>query len=223
MKNNLRKAAAAVAAALMCAVPTVSSLTASAASSTERYTFRTVYYVKDSSNVKINLIVNSWGMNSNGTSSPDTNQIAAGRYYPGGGGAPNYHHAGVNFYPDNQYVKGIIMTQHVFSDSNTLTSNNCNIYAYKADGTAVNNSVGHTDSFLVGDINGDKYIDVTDLTIVSDCASSNMTYNSIDSYVYIGSRRYPAYKVDINNDGRVNSADSELLRKYINKTAKITK
>lgn len=223
MKHTLRKVFATISAAAMCAIPTISSLSANAvAPENARFTFRRDYFVTQA-NLNLDRIIISWGLNSNGTSAPaavkmrseDTLQI-------GGGGAVNYHNGGGNFYThaNNRNRKYLAVTSHIYTNKTSLYDETGSAYAYTTTNANVSSKIYTTPSFIVGDLNGDKNVDGNDYSVILEAYNKKgytSSFTKDDKVTFtLGNKTYnlKLYLLDINNDGRFTSADSSLLKYY---------
>ena len=214
MKHTFKKITAALAAAVMCALPSVNALSANAyAGDDAMYTFRKIYYSPYNSN--IDHIVFSWNINSNGTSAPKTTKLASGNLVNGGGGAPNHHIAGGSFYPSNPSVTGRIFSQSFYSYDTSVTEYGTSIYVYDRNGNLVNGGARTYDTILVGDMDRDKDVDAFDFSLINHIINvEGYRLNKILSQysaknVYLNGRNYTvySYQMDIDNDGDVDLND----------------
>lgn len=223
MKHTLRKVFATISAAAMCAIPTITSLSANAvAPENARFTFRRDYFIAQA-NKNIDRIIISWGLNSNGTSAPaavkmrseDTLQI-------GGGGAVNYHNGGGNFYThsSNRNRKYLAVTSHIYTNKTSLYDETGSAYAYTPSNVNVSSAVYMTPSFMVGDLNGDKNVDGNDYSVILAAYNKKgnvYSFTHTDSVSFkLGNKNYniKTYLLDIDNDGKFTSADPALLYHY---------
>ena len=219
MKHTFKKVLATISAAVMCAIPTVTSFSVNAAApDNARYTFRKDYFVKYSAN--IDRIIFGWGMNSNGTSTPLSIKKVSGNLDPYGSGAVNYHMGGGTFYPSNSGVTGLVLTEYIYTNKTVLNGETTTLGAVNKNNVTVNNSVYAAPSFMVGDIDGDADVDAQDYNIIYAALQkytsiNSFTYNSTFSVTLGGqTKSYYTYKIDINNDGKFNSSDEYLLNYF---------
>lgn len=223
MKHTLRKVFATISAAAMCAIPTISSLSANAvAPSNARYTFRRSYFITQA-NKNIDRIIISWGLNSNGTSAPAAVKMRSeDNLVIGGSGAVNYHNGGGNFYlhSSNRNRKYLAVTSHIYTNRTSLYDETGSAYAYTTSNANVSSSVYTTPSFMVGDLNGDKTVDGNDYSVILEAYNkkgyvSSFTKDDNVSFT-LGNRSYnlKLYLLDINNDGAFSYADVSLLNYY---------
>ena len=220
MKHTLKKIFATVSAAAMCAVPTINAFTANAAtSSNPRYTLRMDFFVKSSAN--LDRIIFGWGLNSNGTSTPYSLKKVQGTLQRYGTGAVNYHMGGGNFYPSNSNVTGLVITEYAYANDLYGNSDNVTLYAYDKNNNDVSNKVFATPSFYVGDIDGDRDVDgydysLIDAAIPSGYVLNSFNYNTTVSYTLGGQTKTTlAYRLDINNDGRLTITDKYMLSDFL--------
>ncbi|MBR6994665.1 MAG: hypothetical protein IKH96_01460 [Ruminococcus sp.] len=215
MKHTFKKFTAALAAAVMCALPTVNALSANAyANDNARYTFRKTYIVTRSSD--IDAISFSWNINSNGNSAPQVTTLVPGEFMNGGTGVINHHIGAGSFFPTNPNVTGPVFTQSFISNTNTPTVYGNSVSVFKTNGQIDNSAIVVTDKFLVGDLDKDGDIDAADREIVRRASYSNLTSYTDTTYVYLNStQRYLAYQLDINDDGKVNTADYNMIYQYV--------
>lgn len=216
MKHTFKKIAATISAAVMCALPMANALSANAiASSTARYTYRKLYYTSYTANV--DHFVYGIVVRKSGTSVPASHQIYQnGTLEVGGSAGTLYYNAGGNFYPNTSTVSGIIASMHCYSDTADFHEYSSSASAFDANGNLISGGMAYTPSFLVGDIDSDGDIDYSDYTILQDLGKSNVSYSNIYTRVYShNNTSYPAYKADINNDGRVNNWDAFFVQQYL--------
>ena len=165
MKHTFKKFTAALAAAVMCALPAVNTLSANAyANDNARYTFRKTYIVTRSSD--IDAISFSWNINSNGNSAPQVTTLVPGEFMNGGTGVINHHIGAGSFFPTNPNVTGPVFTQSFISNTNTPTVYGNSVSVFKTNGQIDNSAIVVTDKFLVGDLDKDGDIDAADREIV---------------------------------------------------------
>ncbi|WP_019679114.1 hypothetical protein [Ruminococcus flavefaciens] len=223
MKNTIKKIAASISAAVLCALPVVNSLTANAyAGPDAMYTYRKVYYSPYNSN--IDRVIFSWNINSNGTSAPTNTRLAAGTLQDGGSGAPNHHIGGGNFYPTNSAVTGRIFSQSFYSVDTSITEYSNNIYVYNKNNQLVNSGVRTFPTMLVGDIDGDNDVDSFDFSLINHVINvegyrlSNITSPHSFKGVELNGRHYTvySYQLDIDNDGDVDSTDFDIYAEHNN-------
>ena len=219
MKHTFKKVLATISAAAMCAVPTINAFTASAATSDHpRYTLRRAYFVKSAAN--IDRITFTWGLNSNGTSTPYSIEKVSGHLQRFGSGTTNYHMGGGNFYPSNSNVTGLVITAYSYSDVTHGDSDYTTLSAYDKDNNDISDKVYETPSFYAGDIDGDRDVDVYDFSLIDAAIAPNYVlkkynYNTTVTYT-LGSQTKTtlAYKLDINNDGKVTVTDKYMLADF---------
>ena len=214
MKHTFKKITAALAAAVMCALPTVNALSANAyANDNARYTFRKTYIVTRSSN--IDAISFSWNINSNGSSAPQVTTLVDGEFMNGGTGVINHHIGAGSFFPDNPNVTGPVFTQSFISNTNSPTVYGNSVSVFKTNGQIDNSGIVVTDKFLVGDINGDKAINGSDSSILDTGLNQGKFNNKkFNQTVSINNKTYSVYIFDINDDGVIDSNDLAMLRMY---------
>ena len=224
MKNTIKKIVATISAAAMCAIPMANALTADAAiSPNARYTFRKVYFVDQSADIK--NVVFRWIINSNGTSAPQAYALAPGQLINGNTGGPNRHVGAGTYSPDYHYTTGAIFSQSYHSNTTSPTEYGNYIEVYNSNNQQLYNKVTALDSFLVGDIDGDKDIDEIDRKIITKAinddhfsASSFTQNNTTGVTIYHNNHNMyfnvSVYKLDINDDGVVNNNDYTLFRNY---------
>ncbi|WP_019679113.1 hypothetical protein [Ruminococcus flavefaciens] len=225
MKNTLKKITASIAAAVLCAVPMASSISANAAANANaRFTYRKVFAVSESKN--IDLLVFGVSCRTANTSAPSADKIASGSLTPGGGGNPGVYNGGGNFRPSNRNMVGGMVSVHMYcnspSDYKELSTTN---YAYDANGNLIADAVSAGPTFLVGDLNLDKKINSDDYQILYSgirSVTNNFTKSYKFSYfgimnVVVGNvgRNYSPYSFDINNDGYLSKADTDMFMKYL--------
>ena len=224
MKHTLKKITASIAAAVMCAIPTINALSANAyANENARYTYRKVFYVPTAKN--IHHTVFGLACRTTNTDAPVADAIAPGTLIPGSGGGPGCHNAGGSFYFNNPNMTGIVFSEHVYCNSpSDYKEVSWFAYSYKANGDAIEHGVYSFITFLVGDINWDGIIDGNDYAMLNDAVNvqhiSSYTWNT---NINVWGTNYPAYKFDIDDDGDLDSNDVTLLLNYISNIPGYTK
>ena len=224
MKNTIKKIAASISAAVLCALPVVNSLTANAyAGPDARYTFRKNYAC--SSNYHIKDVVFSWSINSNGTSAPQANAIASGTFINGNSGAQNRHIGAGTYSPKNNNVVGGLFSQSFYSTTPNFTEYSNTIYTYNTSGNLVSGAVSAGPTFLVGDLNLDKAINEDDFQILySGIRSKTNNFSTSYKFSYFGimnvvvgnvGHNYSPYAFDINDDGYLSQADVNMFLQYL--------
>ena len=214
MKNTIKKIVATISAAAMCAIPMANALTADAAiSPNARYTFRKVYYVANSANIKD--VVFRWIINSNGTSAPQAHTLAPGQLINGNTGGQNRHVGAGTYSPTNHYVTGAIFTQSFFSNTTSPTEYGNYIEVYNNNNQQLYDKVKAYDKYLVGDINNDGIINGSDASLLDNALNNtNISSKKLTDPVKINGVTYRVYKFDIDNDGDVDSADLSMILQY---------
>lgn len=219
MKNTFKKIAATLSAAVMCALPAVNALSANAAASANaRYTMRKVYWVDSTAHVRQ---LGFGFTNTRGGCSPATiTGIAPGTLSVGGSAGDVYYNCGGTLTSTSDICNAAVSFS-VVCNNPSYYEEGSNVYcrAYKADGTQSYNSVRTVSAFLVGDVNGDGAINSDDHVIVDAASHANLTSYTNTKRVAVtlggATRYYYAYKLDINDDGKVNSADATMLNDYV--------
>ena len=217
MKKTFKKIAATLSAAVMCAIPMASALSANAAAGPNaRCTMRKIYWIDSTAYVKK---INVGFTNVREGCSPATiTAIAAGTPSFGGSAGDVYYNCGGTLTANgSDYIKGAAVSFSVLCNSPSCYEQGRNVYcyAYKAGGVQSYNSVHTVDAFLVGDINKDGYVNGSDSGILNTGLCQNAFTNvSYDGVVTINSKNYYYYTFDIDDNGVVNEDDLTMLRNY---------
>lgn len=225
MKHTFKKITAALAAAVMCALPSVNALSANAnanANTNARYTYRKVFFAPYQKN--IDHVVFGLACRSTNTDPPVADKIASGTLIRGSGGGPGCHSAGGTFYPYNSNMTGLMVSEHVLcnspSDYHEVSSF---AYAYDANGNSINNAVYSLSTFLVGDIDRNGTVDGFDRFLIKKkikdqgyVLDSYTPYSSTS--IYYNGTYYTEMNIwlDINDDGKIDLADYHMLEDYVN-------
>ena len=231
MKHIIKKITASLAAAVMCAAPMASSLSANASvSSNARYTFRQVYWADSSANVK--TFEFSFAVRKYHDSVPFYNLIGNQATVAGGGSAGDTYYSCGGTVTANTRLSGPFLSVSAYSENPADYDDyfgTCR--AYKANGQQSYNSIHYSNNcnsdtshnphlecsaFLVGDFSRDLIIDGYDYSIL-DYAVNQLGIGSygFNSQVNIWGNDIKVYQMDINDDGVVNSADLSMLMSYI--------
>lgn len=219
MKKTFKKIAATLSAAVMCAIPMASALSANAtASSNARYTMRKVYWVDSTAYVKK---INVGFTNKRAGCSPATiTPLVKGTPSFGGSAGDVYYNCGGTLTANN-YFGGPAISFSVICDSVSDYGQGSNVYcnAFKANGTQSYNSVRTVNAFLVGDVNDDGIINDKDHVIVDAAGRAGANTYSATDRIYVNlngtTKSYLAYKLDINDDGRITLDDAYMLNSYV--------
>ncbi len=225
MKNTFKKVLATISAAAMCAIPTISSLSANAVAPADaRLTWRRDYFVTQA-NLNLDRIIISWGLNSNGVSAPAAVKMRSeDTLNIGGGGAVNYYNGGGNFYThsSNRNRKYLAVTSHIYTNRTSLYDETGSAYAYTTSNANISSKIYTTPSFIVGDFNNDKKVDGGDESILAEAYlksgyRSSFTHTDKVNFT-LGGKYYSInlYKLDINNDGIISPSDKAMLSDYTN-------
>ena len=224
MKHTFKKFTAALAAAVMCALPTVNALSANAyANDDARYTFRKTFAVSSPKNVK--KLVFGVACSTSGTNGPWAEKIAQGNLERGAGGGVGVHNAGGTFYPTNYNMVGGMVSIHMVcnspSDYHEISTTN---YGYAPNGSLIPNAVTASPTFLVGDVNFDDQIDSDDFNFlyrgIHDKINSTHPKYKFSYFevlnVAVGNSygNFSAYTFDINDDGYLSQADLDMFLYY---------
>lgn len=216
MRNTLKKISAAFAAAVLCAVPMASAMSANAlANNNARYTFRQTYYVDGSAGVT--KIVHSFAVKKTNTDIPTAEKISRyTNYTPYGSAGDEYYLCGGTL-TNSVPMSGVVLSASTYcnspSDFHASTSNFAR--GYKANGQESYNSVRSFNTFLVGDLNGDnKITNEGDAKLINKALNKGAVGMDFKSYVYVDGISIPAYKLDIDGNGYINWNDHDMIYKY---------
>lgn len=219
MKNTLRKITASLAAAVLCAVPMTSSLSANAeANANARNTFRRIWFIDDSANVV--KFVFSFSCKKANTSAPSYTILKGTVTGNGGSAGTQYYNCGANVERSAGLYGPVCFASAYCNSPSDFVEGSLVANAYKAGNVQSFNSV-HSYKFLVGDINNDNVVNAKDYDYM--CYAINNGFTGSYSYTQsvtgtLGGSyfSYAKYKFDINGDGYVTSADRTMLANYNN-------
>ncbi len=229
MSKVFRKITASIAAAVLCSLPVVNSLTANAtANSNARFTYRKNFAISISQENPVDHVSVSLACRSANTSAPTVSALTQdGVLYAGGSGAPGVYNCGGTFYLNDENYKGGIASISLYcnspADYKELSYKN---YAYDANNDLIEDGISAGPTFLVGDLNLDKKVDEKDYQILYRGIANQTNEFSVDkvSFSYFGmmnvgiggvGKYYSPYSFDINNDGFLSAADIEMFNDYL--------
>ena len=223
MKHIIKKITASLAAAVMCAAPMASSLSANASvSSNARYTFRQVYWADYSANVK--RFEFSFAVRKYHDSVPFYNLIGNQATVAGGGSAGDTYYSCGGTVTANTRLSGPFLSVSAYSENPADYADSFGTCrAYRANGQQAYNAVNYSvnrnydydwAAFLVGDFNNDLKVDGADYSYLDAVVNSSMSNYGYSWSVYVLDRTLYMYQFDINDDGVINSDDLDMFRAY---------
>ena len=216
MRNTIKKITAALASAVLCAVPMASAMSANAiADKNARFTFRQTYYVD--ATAKVTEVRHAFSCKRYNTDVPVAEKTSRYLNYSGGGSAGDtYYNCGGTLTGSGSYLAGVVLSVSTYcNDPSDFHQGTTYARGYKADGTESPNSVRSFNTFLVGDLNGDKKVNGTDSSLLENalrnCGAAGKDFKS---QIYINGQGYDAYKFDIDGNGAIGWSDLTLMQKY---------
>ncbi|MCQ2459062.1 MAG: dockerin type I domain-containing protein [Ruminococcus sp.] len=202
--KNIKKILALLSGTAICAVSMFSTAVSADSTLTKdyKYTYRAVLE-STKSNQNISDIVWSYSFAKSGNYvRPFVKALVYGSNPTTGGAGTTYYSVGSNYKADKPINSAVpILTVSVYSCKNTIKEGSKLINAKNTKGQSVS-GLRFKETFLVGDLNNDKTVDGRDYSLVYDRIDVKHNYS------------YDA-KYDINNDGKISSADSIMHHKFI--------
>lgn len=210
MKNMFKKAIAAASAAVLCAVPMIST---SASAATIKNTYRVYFDIKKGGNVphETQIELGSWTGTTKfigATEGGDNNYDGLGNLkFVGGTGAVGYSKGVVNYYFNESILNNTNYTpadgqRTLFEASFTTTASDASKIDIKCKCSNI-----ELQYVLVGDVNNDNSVDISDAVRIYQLFPEDSYVKANDSLQHRAA--------DVNNDGIINEDDVILLQRHI--------